>query len=412
MLKKVALIMCLVLMMTGCMPSQISKNDVNSSNRAMVARSLINTGNTSRINEIVKKAKDGQQITIAFMSSSAFIEDIKHDEDSSTVQITVDKLKELLGSKTDIKTVKLCIGGSTSKLGEILLSSEVLNNNPDIIIIDYAVFDKHEQEEREAFETIIRNSLQQKNEPQVLIFLNSKSDSNSKQDFMEQIARYYNLPIINMANAIFPEISSGRTKQEEFFIDTLNYTEKGKKIIASYIVNYVSSALKIRDNDYILPIPMYPNSVSSDIKLIDAEDIDSDNDGSFVREKNDNEFFKKTIKYLKNTQNMPFEFTLAANDIYLVVPTSKFRSDVAEIYIDGEKKLEINTNGDTLFDAPQPFKIYSSNSAEPVKIGIKLKESVEQSDENNKDEQDSLIFVPKKDFEFWGIAYNIKKQDK
>lgn len=397
-------------MMTGCMPSQISQNDVNSSNRAMITRSEINTGNTSRINNIVRKAKNGEQITVAFMSSSAFIND---DTSNSSTQVLVKKLKDFLGNETNIKTVELCVGGSTSKLGNILLTSKILSANPDLIILDYAVFDKQEQDEREAFETIIRNCIQQVNQPQVIVFLNSKSDSNSKKDFMEQIARYYNLPIINVANAIFPEISSGRAKQEEFYIDSLNYTEKGKKIISECILNYIKTALKIRDNDYIMPIPMYPNSVDSDVKLIDAESIHADNDGSFVREKNENTFFNKSIKYLKNTQNMPFEFTLAANDISLIVPTSKFRSDVAEIYIDGEKKAEINTNGETLFDAPQVFTIYSSNNIDAVKISIKIKEVASDKSEisNQKFDNEVISHVQKKDFEFWGIAYNIKKKD-
>lgn len=397
-------------MMTGCMPSQISQNDINSPNKAMITRSEINIGNTSRINNIVEKAKSGKQITVAFLSSSAFIYD---DASNSTIQLLVEDLKDFLGNNSNIKTVELCIGGSTSKLGNILLSSKILFSKPDLIIVDYAVFDRHEQDEREAFETILRNCILLTNEPQVVVFLNSKSDSNSKQDFMEQIARYYNLPVINVANAIFPEISSGRAKQEEFFIDSLNYTEKGKKIISECILNYIKTALKVRDNDYILPIPMYPNTVLSDIKLIDAENIHADNDGSFVREKIENTFFNKSIKYLKNTQNMPFEFTLGANDIYLIVPTSKFRSDVAEIYIDGEKKAEINSNGETLFDAPQVFTIHTSNNPDAVKIAIKIKELVsEDFDNSNQKDGDIISPVPKKDFEFWGIAYNIKKKDK
>ena len=410
MLKRTALLLSLVILLTGCMPTPISKNDIHSVNKAMVSRSLTNIGNTSRINKILNKVKNGEQITVAFMSSSAFIED---EGNHSTVKETVEMLKDFLGKKSDIKTVELCVGGSSSRFGNIMLKKKVLSYNPDIVIIDYSVFDKHEQEEREAFETIVRTCLEQENEPQVIIFLNSKSDSNSKQDFMEQIARYYNLPIINATNAIFPEISSGRTRQEEFFIDNLNYTDKGRKAIASYITNYFKSALKIKGTEYILPIPMYPNSVMTDIKLIEAGNIHADNDGSFVRENNDNAFFKTKVKYLKNTQNMPFEFTLGANDIYLIVPTSKLRSEVAEIFINGEKKTEISTNGETLFDAPQSFKIFSSNNADTVKISIKIKEtSANTETTENQEEQDVLTPVPQKDFEFWGIAYDIKKQNK
>lgn len=408
MLKRTALILCTVLLLTGCMPSPISKNDIHSSNRAMISRSLSNTGNTSRLNKIVEKARNGEKITIAFLSSSAFIED---EGNNSTVADTVEKLKDFLGKKSQIDVIELCVGGSTSRFGNIMIEKKILPNHPDIVIVDYAVFDKHEQEEREAFETIIRTCIEQENEPQVIVFLNSKSDSNAKQDFMEQIARYYNLPIINAANALLPEISSGRMKKEEIFIDSINYTDKGRDTIATCILNYFKSALKINDSQYILPIPMYPNSIDKDIKLIDAGNIHANNDGSFVREKNDNEFFKTKIKYLPNTQNMPFEFSLGANDIYLIAPTSKLRNEIAEIFIDGEKKTEINTNGDTLFDVPQSFKIYSSNNIDSVKIEIKVKEISENAEkQENSEENDVIIPAPKKDFEFWGIAYDIKKQ--
>lgn len=410
MFKRTALIFSLVILLTGCMPSPISRNNIHSVNRAMISRSLTNTGNTDRLNNIFEKARDGKKITIAFLSSSAFIED---EGNTSTVTETVEKLKELLGKKSNIEVVKLCVAGSTSKFGNIMLEKKILPKNPDLVVLDYAVFDKHEQEEREAFESIIRTCIEQENEPQVIIFLNSKSDSNAKQDFMEQIARYYNLPIINAANALFPEISSGRMKKEEIFIDPLNYTEQGRKAIASYFTNYFRTAIKTKDIKYTMPIPMYPNSVDKDIKLIDAGNIHADNDGSFVREKNDNEFFKTKIKYLKNTQNMPFEFSIGANDICLIVPTSQLRSEIAEIYIDGEKKTEINTKGDTLFDAPQAFKIYSNNNLDSVKIEIKVKEISETAEKQEVSEENDVILpTPKKDFEFWGIAYDIKKTKK
>ena len=85
--------------------------------------------------------------------------------------------------------------------------------------------------------------------------------------------------------------------------------------------------------------------------------------------------------------------------------------EIAEIFIDGEKKTEINTNGDTLFDVPQSFKIYSSNNIDSVKIKIKVKEISENAEkQENPEENDVIIPAPKKDFEFWGIAYDIKKQ--
>ena len=107
MFKRTALIFSLVILLTGCMPSPISRNNIHSVNRAMISRSLTNTGNTDRLNNIFEKARDGKKITIAFLSSSAFIED---EGNTSTVTETVEKLKELLGKKSNIEVVAtLCL---------------------------------------------------------------------------------------------------------------------------------------------------------------------------------------------------------------------------------------------------------------------------------------------------------------
>ena len=60
MFKRTALIFSLVILLTGCMPSPISRNNIHSVNRAMISRSLTNTGNTDRLNNIFEKARDGK----------------------------------------------------------------------------------------------------------------------------------------------------------------------------------------------------------------------------------------------------------------------------------------------------------------------------------------------------------------
>jgi hypothetical protein len=380
------------------MPSPIAKNNINASQKAMVNRSLTNLGNSYRINRIFQKAKQGQTISVAFVGSSAFSKD--EEEDVSVEKETISLLQNFLGKKVHIKSLNLNVYGSSSRLGYILLKKEILSNNPDIIIIDYAVFDKHEQEDRESFETIIRTCLEQENEPQVIVFLNTKSDIPTKQEGMEQIAKYYNLPVINVSNSILSEISSGRIKPEEIFVDAVNYTEKGKKTLASFLYNYFKQAANCKDEEYTIPKPMYSISENSKIKTIDAMNISADNDGSYVRGKSNNALFKTKAEYLTKTQNLPFVFTIEATNVYLIAPISKYRPNIVEIYENDKKTKEIDTYSEELYDVPQVFKIYSNNKPEKVTISIKIKENTETLEKENISPQD------KKDFEFWAIAYN------
>ena len=147
---------------------------------------------------------------------------------------------------------------------------------------------------------------------------------------------------------------------------------------------------------------MYTQSNIIKPKYIDAKDIQADNDGSYVREKNENNIFSSKIKYLTDTENIPFIFTVEANNIYIILPVSKNRTDVAEIYINAKKTQEINTYAENEEDIPKVFKIFSSNKSELIAVAIKIKET-ENIEEGKTEETENI--EQKKDFEFWGIAY-------
>lgn len=422
MFKKFTLFLFTIIFLTGCMPTPIEKTKENNSQKSMISRSLTNLGNTYRVNKKIKSAKKGESLLVAFVGSSAFV---ANEENKSVSDYSVSKISELFKSKAEINVLNFSIYGANSTLGNIMLNKKVLSSHPDIIFLDYAIFDKHEQENRESFENIIRTCLSQENEPQIVIFLNAKSDGNVKQDFMEQIAKYYNLPIINVANAVLPEISSGRMKADTFFADKTTLTDEGMQIVADFTENYLKTAQKQRkDKSYTIPTPMYPNAALQNPKFIDAINIQADNDGSYVRTKLENQTFDSKIEYLTNTENNPFIFTVDANGIFLVTPVSNKYKDIVEIYVNGKKTQEINLQTENEQDIPTAFKIFSAAKPEKVAIAIKMKEEpkkdenlleeIQQKEMSNEttnieEKEENPVIDNKKDFRFFGIALTKNK---
>ena len=402
MIKKASLLLIITLFLTGCMPSPIEKTKENKYQTSMISRALTSEGNNYRISNKIREIKKGEPIIIGFIGSSTFVE---KENETSVAQYSLEKIKKLFSSKANLKYTNLSIKNTDSIFGNIIIKKKFLKDQPDIIFLDYSAFDKNEQEDREAFESIIRTCLEQENEPQIIIILNSNAENIIKQDFMEQLAKYYNLPVINVNNALLPEISSGRLKAEDLFIDLekKELSEAGKNTVADIITNYFVKIQKQRkDKDYIIPTQMYTQSNIMKPKYIDAKDIQADNDGSYVREKNENNIFSSKIKYLTDTENIPFIFTVEANNIYIILPVSKNRTNIAEIYINAKKTQEINTYAENEEDIPKVFKIFSSNKSELIAVAIKIKET-ENIEEGKTEETENI--EQKKDFEFWGIAY-------
>ncbi len=357
--------------LTGCMPSPIEHTNNNSFDRQMISRSLSNTGNTYRINKILKNAD--KPVLIAFTGSSAFVSD---EKGNSAAALATEKIKDLFKKKADFNYINYSLFGTTSELANIAIREKL--KKADIIFIDYAVFDGREQEDREAFEELVRTCLEQENEPQVIIFLNAKADGNINTEYMEQIAKYYNLPVINAQTALLPEITSGRKNIDSVFEDKNKYTEEGQKYIANFCSNYFKVTGKNhKDRRYTLPASMNRNL--PEFEYVKAEDIKSENEEVFnLKNFPENKIFKNGTEITKDTEN-PYTFIEEANNIYLILQVSPENNAVAEIFINGKKTMEINTAND--IEMPKVFKVYSGTDAEKTAVSIKLKDS--ETETNN-----------------------------
>ncbi len=260
----------------------------------------------------------------------------------------------------------------------------------------------------------------QENEPQVVLILNSKADGLPKQGFMEQIAKYYNLPIINVASAIQPEIASGRMHKDKFYIDEYNVTQYGESILSKFIENYIKQADKTKkETSYNIPSRMYTGGNFTNIKFIPAEDIKTDNSASYTKFFADNKYFPYRIKYMHNSGNIPLLYTLKASNIWIISPVASDRKDIAEIYINGKKTMQITSNAKNIEDIPNVYKIFSSDHIEDIAVGIIIKEESEksavednanESRDSKKDNEeeinpDSLSRNSDRSFEIWGMAY-------
>lgn len=409
MIKKLILLLLTAILLTGCLPSPITETKESKTEKNMITRSLVSTGNTYRINKKIKEAKKGEKTVIAYFGSSIFSED-KNEAAKQSFEL----IKQFIGKKADLIFENSGLYGSDSYLGNLFIK-QITDKKPDIIFLDFAIFDSSEPECREAFEAMVRTCLESGNEPQVIIILNTKSDGSPKQDFMEQIAKYYNLPIINIASSFLPEFSSGRLTTDNIFSDNNSYTEKGVQEIAKFTENYIKTAYKEKkDKEYIVPQPMLAGSLNmQNTKLLKADEIQTDNFGSYLISKTNNQYFPSKIEYMTDTENSPIIFTLDANSINLIAPVSSSRQDIAEIYINGKIDSEINSFDSRETDFPKVFKIFSSDKNEKIAIGLKIKEKPieeqnETTSEQQKDDPQEENTSTYKNFEFWGISYTRK----
>lgn len=111
----------------------------------MIARSLLSLGNPFRMKKVIEKAKQGEDVTLAFIGGSI-------TQGAGAVPIhrecyawkTCCAFKDRFGVGENVHYLKAGVGGTPSELGMIRFERDVLRKQekPDLIVIEFAVNDE------------------------------------------------------------------------------------------------------------------------------------------------------------------------------------------------------------------------------------------------------------------------------
>ena len=115
----------------------------------MLERSLMNIGNTARFLKAVKKAKNGGDVTVAYIGGSitqgAGATPIHHE---CYAYKSYRAFAELFGKDENVHFIKAGVGGTPSELGMLRFERDVLRDGsmaPDIVVIEFAVNDEGDE---------------------------------------------------------------------------------------------------------------------------------------------------------------------------------------------------------------------------------------------------------------------------
>ena len=147
--------------------SKAEKTDADWNNE-MIEKSLVTYGNTTAMQEKIKKAQSGEDVTIAYLGGS-ITEGISAGPSLCWAKLSYEHFAEKYGTGDNVKYCNAGLSGTPSKLGILRLKRDVLVNKPDICFIEYAVNDAKDGEHQNAYESIVRDLLDQ-NVAVVLLF--------------------------------------------------------------------------------------------------------------------------------------------------------------------------------------------------------------------------------------------------
>ena len=202
---------------------------------------VINKGNTTRIKNVMQKARRGEGIKVAFLGGSITQGSLSSAPDTCYAAL-VYKWWCRKFPESDIEYINAGIGGTTSLFGVSRVRQHVLCHKPDFILTEFAVNDENNDLFMETYEGLVRTILSDKSSPALMLMNNIKyDDRTSAEEIHLKVAAHYDVPMVSMKSTIMPEIIRGSFDISDISPDGLHPNDEGHMLVASVITDYLDT---------------------------------------------------------------------------------------------------------------------------------------------------------------------------
>ena len=305
--------------------------------QAMYDKAMVSYGNTSMMQNVIKKAQSGEKVTVAYLGGS-ITEGISAGADGCYAKLTYDYFAQKFGTGDNVQYVNAGLCGTPSKLGILRLDRDVLAYEPDICFIEFAVNDGTETDYQNAYESIVRTLLQ-KNITPVLLFSVTEND-HSAQDYMKQIGEFYHLPMISYCDALRYLFANNRMTWKDFSDDQSHPNDEGHKLVASMVDYYFDTVMDVApEGDYVMPTDTVFSPREVDAHMYEGDSLTPTSLGSW-KEGSTIASFTNGWTYDNTGDNSPIVFEFKDKKflymIYKEVKQGEFGKLHVKVTADGE----------------------------------------------------------------------------
>lgn len=344
----------------------------------MLERSVISTGNNERMKKVIEKARNGEDVTLAYIGGS-----ITQGYNAGTTEIfaklSSDYFRETYATTGKVNYVNAGLSGTPSLLGLIRSDRDIFEAKPDVVFIEFAVNDAQDTTNKSAFESLLRKALTQEQEPAVVLLFSVTEDGYTCQSNMQLIGMNYELPMISVPNAIHPEFEAGRMTWKDWADDGSHPNKNGQKLYSEFIIHYWNKVdAEEVSEPYVLREKML-NLNYTTMQMVDKDSLKVLELGSFHEESGHEAFTKGWVKSADVKENNSFVFEIDCRSLFFVYKEANNESfGTAEVYVDGEKMLTITSNTASGWYNPVPVRIIRDSECKTRKVEVRMQAGDEE----------------------------------
>lgn len=334
----------------------------------------LNDGNLARLAAVMKKARNGEEITVAVIGGSitqGSLATANNGYGNTFHQWWTDAFPD-----TKVNFVNAGLGGTTSYLGVHRMDKDLLAYNPDVVVVEFSVNDQDSLFYKETYEDLVRRILKQPNNPAVIQLFMTQDNGTSAQAVHLHVGFWYNLPRLSYREMVLPELEKGTFTWKDISPDNIHPNDKGHAMIGEILWRYLNSVYAKLDTitEELTPLDKAPQFSEAyiDATILDSLTITPSSFGSFTSAKVYDRFPNDwTTK--EGSDSIVFE-TEAQNIGILYLKTTDGLSGQFDVYVDGNKVWTLDADFTGGWgNYPDTVEVYKSK--DKIKHTIEIKKS-------------------------------------
>ncbi len=225
------------------------------------ARAALAAGDPWRLRRAFAKARRSERVTLGVIGGSitvgAFASTPQH---SYAAQVLAWWRRRF--PHCDARLINAGIGGTGSLYGAFRVQRDLLEAEPDVVIVEFAVNDAWI--DGAAFEGLVRQILACPSAPAVVLLFMMWQGGGNDQEMQAKVGAHYHLPMVSFRDALWPEITAGRVRWQDDIVDTVHPNDAGHAIAARLVTSQLEKIDTEADPHGVDPLDPLPAPLHTD----------------------------------------------------------------------------------------------------------------------------------------------------
>ncbi len=323
-----------------------------------MTKSLVSEGNRARLAAVMRRAMNGEPITIGVIGGS-ITQGMSATGTANNYASRVAEWWRETFPHSRITLVNAGIGATDSVLGVHRVQEHLLDKKPDFIIVEYSVNDANSQLCGEAYENLVRRCLKAENQPAVLLLHMMDQNGKNVQELHAVTGEHYQLPMISYRDGMLPLLNRGTIKWADISPDSIHPNDYGHAITALFVKNYLAQVYA-ELNRIKTPVPEIPAPHISDAyenaTLLTPKNFKAKSLGSFTVDTQ--AFYSFPDGWTVNEGTSPLQLELKQVKRVFVLYACRSRSNAGNAILSLQGVDDIKVTGHFQADSDQAYTQY------------------------------------------------------